>query len=151
MGTRMGPVLLMALAVVVSSVTIAQAGGGGAGIGDNPIFFNCYFVKHGGGPARVLEVNDQFGNPDSVVPGHLKMLCTPANATVTAGELTTSVLFPDHLSCYEVPGSGIEANAAVVEVSDSFGTQTVKVVNSKFVCLGATAVCQTEGCPVLGP
>ena len=143
--TRTISALLMTLALVGSPLATAHAGGGGLGLGDNPIFFVCYFVLDGVAPERVLEINDQFIDPTLVRPGKLRILCTPADAVVTSGPDPQSLAFPDHLACYEVPRLGIP-DSATVKVTDSFGDQTVTVGPSKIVCVGANKEC-LGGCP----
>ena len=140
---------LFMVAALVASSGMAQAGGGGAGLEDGAVLFTCYMINQGANPPHVLSVNDQFTNAHNVRVGKAKLLCTPADATLVSGPALTGNANTDHLTCYEAdedPNAG-----ALVDLQDSFGVQTVRVGQPKFLCAGSTKACLDDGCPINDP
>jgi hypothetical protein len=141
--------VLVMVASLVASAGMAQAGGGGEGLGDNPILFNCYLIHQGANPGHVVSVNDQFTNAHDVRVGKAKLLCTPASASPVSGPVLLATPEPTHITCYDTnpdPDAG-----ALVQLQDSFGVQTVRVSQPKFLCVGSVKECLDDGCPINDP
>src|SRR5262245_39699086 len=137
---------LMAL-TLATTASMAHAGGGGAGgIGDT-FMFDCYLIN-GANPPHVLSVTDDLA-PDGrtgVKLGKAKLLCTPATGIVTSGhDLRSGLSEAVDFQCYEAsPGANIKAD---VQVTDPFGTDTVKAGPSRYLCVGAITCPVGETCP----
>jgi hypothetical protein len=140
-------VLFMAAALIVPS-GMAQAGGGGEGLPGGAVFYSCYVIHQGANPPHVLTVNDQFTNSHDIKIGQAKLLCTLATGTFVSGEENPTPE-SDHLTCYETADNS--KAQALVELQDSFGTQTVRVGRPQYVCTGSNKTCLDDGCPVETP
>jgi hypothetical protein len=138
---------LFMVAGLVASSGMAQAGGGGAGLGDSAAsLFTCYMIHQGNNPPQVLSLNDQFSNAHNVRVGKATLLCTQTDGSLVSGPPLVPMPESDHLTCYEMdpdPHAG-----ALVELQDSFGVQTVRVGQPKFLCTGSNKLCLDAGCPI---
>jgi hypothetical protein len=129
--------VLIAFGFLAWSVAASHAGAGSGTLGD-AFIAQCYQIE-GFDPPQVLDVDDQFVDaPQSVKIGKAKLLCTPAGATVASGPAIQESGFSgaDHLKCYERPASG-DGRGAVVQIVDPFGNEVVRVLQPKYVCVGA--------------
>jgi hypothetical protein len=141
MKARMILSVLVAFGFLAWSVAVSHAGAGSGTLGDAAIV-QCYHIE-GSAPPHVLDVDDQFVDApgQSTKLGKAKLLCTPASGTVTSGHSIQSG-FADatHVKCYERPASA-DAPRVLVQLSDPFGNEVVRVLQSKYVCVGAIKEC----------
>jgi hypothetical protein len=142
----------LALALVASSASLVQAGGGGWGIPINVFALDCYTIN-GVNPPHEVSLDDQFfsgsDNDASTTPrgappappvplGKAKLLCTPAVVGVIAPEnpqLQLGGMTTDQVVCYATPAN--PSPTVSKKISDPFGNQVVVVGAPAFTCVGA--------------
>ncbi len=127
--------VLLALALVVSSVAVVNAGGGGAGSSLSIQLLHCYILNGADSP-YVLALTDQFGTREHVQLGRARLLCTPTSldpatgapeAVVEHGPVLNGDFDPglaDHLKCYDAPPF-LAGPRGTVTLNDPFGIETL--------------------------
>lgn len=130
--------VLMAIALVVSSVAAAQAGGG-AGSQVGAFITDCYVIHNGANSPYVLEVTDQFGTRQ-VRLQKSRLLCAPATAAevVRGPELNPDFTggSGDHIKCYDIVPP-VAGPGAIATISDIFGQETVVLDRLAVLCTEA--------------
>ena len=142
--------MVMTLGMVMSTVSLALAGGGGAGTQIDAFALDCYLVN-GTNPSQTVSLEDQFypegEERTGVKLGKAQLLCAPATVSVTAGTPPVpGFLTADHLLCYETPPAA-SAPKVLKQVATPFGTQNVTVGAPRFTCVSAFKCDPGTSCP----
>ena len=128
--------ILVAIGLVVLSVTAAQAGGG-AGGPQLTVNFECVSISSSENVGEIVSFNQVLSTTvlhSKVRVNNAVLSCRQVDVYDSEGALKAPVL-GDHLKCYGISTPGSKEPPQTLQFADEFGTETVRVsAPSQFLC-----------------
>jgi hypothetical protein len=138
---------LLTLTLLASLPAISHAGGGGFGGGPlaNVFLSDCYKMVSGSNVPYTMDVEDQFGQHQSIKVGHSQFVCVVSGAwTRTPGSNSPALneafdpAASNAAKCYDVVSPSDPAPGTVGTVVDIFATETAVLQKMSMLCTPAT-------------